>query len=316
VIDVVSAGLPLVLLALAVVVLWRPRLWLVATAFCASIAIVLTILFRSADDPRVARSPEILSLVQDLSDRATASDVIVVGNAQYIDLFFNYYRGPAKWYALLKEEQQVPEDEGWLFERIVREHDDVWLVTDTPESAKIQRRPFEAWYAPQVYLRASKTFGTQARLIEYATRPPIHSAAPSNMSTLHFGPDIDLSGYDLSVAARGSSGRTLTAALYWRASGFPAENYTVFVQVLSNDGQLVWQADRFPANNFRPTLSWKPSDVVSDPYIWDIPPDVARGSYSVIAGLYLNASGQRLPVTSTDGQAQGDHVTLGVFDVE
>ena len=315
VIDFLSAGLPLVLLALAVVILARPRRWMVATACCASIAISLTILLRSADDPRVARSPEMLRLVQELSDRAKPNDVIVVGNAQFVDLFFSYYRGPAKWYALIKEEQQVPEDEGWLFERIMREHDDIWLVTDTPETARIQRRPFEAWYASQVYLRDSRTFGTQGRLIEYATKPPLHAAAPSHVSRLHFGTDIDLLGYDLSVA-RGATGRTLTAALYWQATANPAENYTVFVQVLNSDGQVVWQADRFPANNFRPTLSWKPADVVSDPYLWDIPSDVASGSYTLIAGLYLNASGQRLPVTSADGQAQGDHVTLGVVNVE
>jgi hypothetical protein len=316
VIDFLSAGLPLALTVLALTVLWRQRRWLVATACGASIVICLILLVRYADDPRVAGNPDMLRLVRELTDRAKPSDVIVVGSEQYVDLFFNYYRGPAKWYALIKEEKQVPEDEGWLFDRIVREHDSIWLVTDTPESAKIQRRPFEAWFAPQVYLRNAQSFGSQARLIEYTTKPPVNAASPLHVSALGFGPDIDLSGYDLSVAARGMMGRTLTAALYWQARAVPAENYTVFVQALNTDGQVVWQADRFPANNFRPTLSWMLGEVVSDPYLWDIPSTVAPGRYTLIAGLYLSASGQRLPVISADGKAQGDHVALGVFDVE
>jgi len=50
--------------------------------------------------------------------------------------------------------------------------------------------------------------------------------------------------------------------------------------------------------------------VIADPYVLAIPKDATAGNYTVIAGLYEEATMQRLRVLDDQGRMVADHVAL------
>ncbi|MEP7200804.1 MAG: hypothetical protein ABI874_13360, partial [Chloroflexota bacterium] len=191
VVDWVSALLALGLVALSLLALKWPRWPLLGVAVAASLVVSLVMLQRNVEDNRVAGSAAMRQLVTSLSAQSDARDVVVVGDDALTELFFHDYRGPAKWYALIKEEAQVPEDVAWLFERLLREHPNVWLVTDTPATARAQRRPFETWFAQHAYPLEAHASGNDARLLEYASQPLPNPDAPTHPLRSRFGRPIE-----------------------------------------------------------------------------------------------------------------------------
>nr|HMT22096.1 hypothetical protein [Promineifilum sp.] len=57
---------------------------------------------------------------------------------------------------------------------------------------------------------------------------------------------------------------------------------------------------------------WRPGQVVTDPYVVELAPELPPGDYRVIVGLYLLATGQRLPVVDESGNAVDDKVEMGL----
>ena len=129
---------------------------------------------------------------------------------------------------------------------------------------------------------------------------PVYS--PSRAITARLGDAVSLVGVDLAPA----SGGTLPVTLYWRTDGFLDQDYTVFVQLLGADGKPVAQSDAQPENGGYPTSLWQPGETVRDRHPLTIPAGVPPGEYRLVAGVYLLASGQRLPVAGG-----GDVVFLG-----
>jgi len=90
-----------------------------------------------------------------------------------------------------------------------------------------------------------------------------------------------------------------------------AVNYTVFVQLLDQEGQVAAQIDRQPQAGAAPTTTWLPGEILTDPYAINLPADLPPRSYRLIAGLYNAATGERLLAASGD-----DFVKLGDITVE
>jgi hypothetical protein len=118
---------------------------------------------------------------------------------------------------------------------------------------------------------------------------------------LTFGEAMRLRGYQ---AARTSEGN-ITVTLAWQAIRPAAQDYTVFVHVVGADGINFSQRDEQP---LRPTTQWIADEVILTTYTLPTPP----GAFTVRAGLYLQANGQRLPIRDATGRAVGDalEVTL------
>ena len=114
-----------------------------------------------------------------------------------------------------------------------------------------------------------------------------------------FADNVNLLGYE--VAPSGSNQTQLT--LYWSPRGRPAQNYTVFVHALDQTGKLIGQADAPPRNGQYPTSAWDAGETIVDRHVVDVEPSKVS---SFAIGLYLPATGQRLPL---DG-ATGNSVTL------
>jgi hypothetical protein len=119
-----------------------------------------------------------------------------------------------------------------------------------------------------------------------------------------FGGQIELLGYDLA-----QQGDRLTVALQWRSIRVANADYTVFVHLLDNAGQVITQHDGQPQGGAYPTSVWDAGEVVTDEHPLSLPPDLPPGAYSLRVGLYLLESGQRLRLAGG-----GDSVELGTVD--
>jgi len=101
-------------------------------------------------------------------------------------------------------------------------------------------------------------------------------------------------------------GEALAFDLYWEAIGKITVDFTVFVHLLGPfnpaTGGPVWaQHDGQPLEGQYPTRHWLVGPVIKDRHVVTLPPDMPSGEYQVEVGLYLLATGERLPVNQPDG---------------
>ena len=83
---------------------------------------------------------------------------------------------------------------------------------------------------------------------------------------------------------------------YWESQAAVVENYDVFVHLLDESGEIVAQSDRKPVDGLVATDVWQPGDIIRDPVLIPLLPDLQAGSYGLQMGVYLRESGERLPV--------------------
>ncbi len=107
---------------------------------------------------------------------------------------------------------------------------------------------------------------------------------------------VDYLGYDVFPSHQIAPAGVVELRLAWKARESLLANYSVFVHLVDGDGQLVAQQDNWPVRGTRPTVTWKPGELVADYYSLPIPLNVSPGRYVIYAGLYDADSGKRLPV--------------------
>jgi hypothetical protein len=110
-----------------------------------------------------------------------------------------------------------------------------------------------------------------------------------------FGDVARLLGYRLA-----SQPDRFTLSLYWQAEQPDDIDYTVFVHLLNAAGQMVAGQDSQPAGGRYPTGIWEPGEIVSDERSFTTG-DLPAGTYQLEVGMYVVATGERLPVTLPDG---------------
>ena len=140
-----------------------------------------------------------------------------------------------------------------------------------------------------------------------------------NRRDARVGDSIDLLGYAIEggkpeegneLHARADKPQELDVTLFWRADSPVNENYHVFVQLLDAEGRLVTQHDGQPLHGYLPTGDWSPDDVIPDRHRLPLPEDLPNGHYQLVAGMYLPATLERLPVYTAHLQSTSDNVTL------
>jgi len=126
------------------------------------------------------------------------------------------------------------------------------------------------------------------------------------------GSEIRLLGYNLQQVEEDR----FLLSLVWQALAEPADDYTVFVHLLNQDGSCcLWQQDVMPRQGTYPTGRWLPEEVVVDEYQIELPADAPAGRYPVEVGLYVSESGRRLLVTMS-GTPESDAIDLRPLVVE
>jgi 4-amino-4-deoxy-L-arabinose transferase-like glycosyltransferase len=92
-------------------------------------------------------------------------------------------------------------------------------------------------------------------------------------------------------------GNDLTVNLFWQAlSGAANADLSAFVQLLDRQGQVAagWEGPPVP---WRPTGDWQPGELQRSQHTLRLPATLPAGRYSLVAGLFDPATGERLPVT-------------------
>lgn len=165
------------------------------------------------------------------------------------------------------------------------------------------RIPLEA--AGPAELQVSLLDATGQRLAGPATLGRVEVKAPSRSFDLpaipsllnaRFGSGMELLGYGLN-AEMPTPGQTLDVTLFWRALERMMTRYTVSVQLLDPQGQIVAQADGEPGQGARPTTGWLPPEIITDPHTLALPADMAPGVYVLQTVVYDPRTGARLPTT-------------------
>lgn len=132
---------------------------------------------------------------------------------------------------------------------------------------------------------------------------PPSDSVPSHRLHADFGEVIELSGYTLSASVEGA----VHIQLFWRASGVPGADYTVFVHVVDENDNIVAQADSPPLNGQYPTSIWSPGESIVDERTIPVP----AGEYRVFVGLYRLDTLERVRVVLNGQHLEDGRVPLG-----
>jgi hypothetical protein len=139
--------------------------------------------------------------------------------------------------------------------------------------------------------------------------PP--AAAPSQpVKDGNLGDVVALVGYDPLPPFEVKVGASLPLTLTWQSLATMDEEYTVFVHAVGADGQPVAQTDGQPLDGNYPTNYWRVGEILGDPHVLEIPVGTPPGEYELRAGMYLLATGERLPLLGSEGQVLGDGINL------
>jgi hypothetical protein len=88
------------------------------------------------------------------------------------------------------------------------------------------------------------------------------------------------------------------------------QDYTVFVQILDQQDQIVGQIDAWPRQGTYPTGQWTAGEIVRDPYVVQLQGELQPGEYRLQVGWYLLATLHRLPVLNESGASIDDKVVV------
>jgi hypothetical protein len=113
---------------------------------------------------------------------------------------------------------------------------------------------------------------------------------------------LALRGYELEPGLV-KPGSTLNLKVYWQASQPLDQDYTVFVQLLDSSGKLVAGYDQQPLGGYFPTSQWPAHEIVTDAVHLALPDDLPAGNYTLITGMYLLKTLERLPVADSPDNA-------------
>ena len=125
---------------------------------------------------------------------------------------------------------------------------------------------------------------------------------------LQFGSLASLRGYDL-VTPSVLPGEAMQMTLYWQAQQSAQQLVSTFVHLVGPNGQIVVQGDQWPGG--LPSNTWAEGQVIIDEYKIELPEGAPKGTYQIVLGLYISASGVRLPILDEAGQTlPGDQYVL------
>lgn len=127
---------------------------------------------------------------------------------------------------------------------------------------------------------------------------------------------IQMLGYDIPQKTY-RPGDVIDLRLYWMARQAPADNYRVFLHLVTpDDATRVAQSDEAPNLDSRPTGRWLPGEVMVDRQQLQLPEDAPPGTYRLLAGMYRTEDVRNLAVSAAPAVLPGDRLDLGEVEIE
>ena len=145
----------------------------------------------------------------------------------------------------------------------------------------------------------------------YAAPPPLTDAelaAIPHRLDVDFGGRMRLLGYELEMNEV-RPGEPLRLTLYWECLSPMNRDWSVFLHLLDENELVVAQRDRYPGQGLLATRLLVPGQTFADRYVLPIPATAYAPSDTTLEiGLFDVRTNERLPATSADGEALGDHL--------
>jgi hypothetical protein len=237
--------------------------------------------------------------LQTISWQSLPTDAIVTVAQYHYHVPMNRYKGRLPIIGFAQDPPPLPHNAERLLQDTLSRHERVWFITVGLPPAD-PTNGIERWLNEHAY-KASDDWHGDARLCLYATG---QDAAPTTPVDARLGASILLRGYRLQTpGVRG--GEILRLALTWKALQSVDKDYTVFVHLLDEAGQMRAQRDSPPVGGYRPTSEWDVGELVEDRYGIPLPADLPPGEYALAVGMY-DAALQRLPVSDSIGRELAD----------
>lgn len=109
--------------------------------------------------------------------------------------------------------------------------------------------------------------------------------SPEHRLSANFGDAIVLQGYTLSPKVI-RPGTTVNLTLFWQATNPVPDNYSIFLHLRDQAGNIVAQTDYQPFNGAYPTRNWQVGQRLTDRQSFPLPPDMPPADYTLVVGLY------------------------------
>ena len=132
----------------------------------------------------------------------------------------------------------------------------------------------------------------------YVSAHGINPTQPQSRVKAKLGDEFELLGYSIYA---GTTKDATEIELFWKTDAPVKTNYTVFVQLLDKQNQIIAQADAQPLPNLYPTSRWQPGDIISDRFVLPVAEQTLAKGGKLITGMYDLSTGARLPVYSQQG---------------
>ena len=236
--------------------------------------------------------------------------IVLVGPGQREDLA-RFYKGRLP----IVELPQQPVDRDATIrqlEQLAGEHRRLYGVYRASE-ANDPQGIVDGWLRTHTAATADQWLGN-VRVVTYAA-PHSTGDWPVQDSGAGFDGQIQLRQVARSAESIGA-GDMLLLRLDWQALVQPKADYSLFVQLLDQDGKVQVQrdlplVDSGPSSqSLQATSAWQAGQEATSLVGLGIPAGTPPGPYRLILGLYNPADGRRLPTGETD------HIDLGTVAVE
>ena len=111
-------------------------------------------------------------------------------------------------------------------------------------------------------------------------------------------------------------GAATTITIHWRGGDPVSLDYSAFVHLRDEAGDVIAQHDGQPRNGSYPTSVWSKGELVPDGHVVAIPAGVAPGAYAIVVGLYNPTDNFRLPVDESPLRTPDGGVRIGTVRLE
>jgi hypothetical protein len=309
--DTTSLSLACLILLLATVnLVAQVRRWKVARPLLAA-AVILTILgsfivlARYYVNDRQFGPPDdgFAQALDAAATRAAAADRIVTVAPYHYHVAMNRFKARIPLIGFAQQDPPLPPTAHPLLEDAAV-GENTWLVTvGFPPAAA--NNAAEEWLCHHLY-KANDTWYKDARLVQFGTPPDTMSQGAAQAL---FASGIDLVETRFQSAA--APGQVLEVEINWVVVRQPAADLQAFLQLLSEQGQVVAQHDSSPVGGYEKSSAWTPGQTIVDRHGVVLPESLPAGAYQLVTGLYDPLSGERLLT-----EAGKDFVEVGIVAVQ